>query len=58
MLRILDLFCGEGGASMGYYQAASKYLPDSQIQIIGVDNRRKVRYPFGFIEADVLTLDY
>lgn len=58
MLRILDLFCGEGGASMGYYQAASKYLPDNQIQIIGVDNRRKVRYPFGFVHADVLTLDY
>lgn len=58
MLRILDLFCGEGGASMGYFKAASKYLPASNVQIIGVDKRRKVRYPFGFIHADVLTLDY
>lgn len=58
MLRILDMCCGEGGASMGYYRAASKYLPEKEIQIIGVDVRRMPRYPFGFIHTDVLTLDY
>lgn len=58
MLRILDICCGEGGAAMGYYRAASKVLASSQIQIIGVDLRKQVNYPFGFIQADALNLDY
>lgn len=58
MLRILDLCCGEGGASMGYYRAASKYLAASNIQIVGIDLRKMKRYPFSFIQADCLKLDY
>lgn len=58
MLKILDLFCGEGGAAMGYYRAASKVLAEKDIQIVGVDIRRMVKYPFGFVHSDVLRLDY
>lgn len=51
-MRILDLYCGEGGASMGYHLA----VPDAEI--VGVDNRPKKRYPFSFVLCDALTLDY
>jgi len=57
-MKILDLFCGEGGASMGYYRAMSALEPGSNVEIVGVDNRIKKRYPFTFIQFDALTLDY
>ncbi len=41
-----DLFCGAGGAGMGWYLAGSRP--------IGVDNRPMPRYPFEFHEADAL----
>lgn len=41
---ILDLFCGEGGAAMGYYHAG--------FNVIGVDHAFQDRYPFGFIRMD------
>ena len=45
---LLDLFCGEGGAAMGYYRAG--------FDVIGVDNAasRLKRYPFPTIEGDAL----
>ncbi len=45
---ILDLFCGQGGASMGIHQA----LPDHEI--IGIDIKPQPRYPFTFIQMDAL----
>jgi DNA (cytosine-5)-methyltransferase 1 len=43
---LLDLFCGAGGASMGYYRAG--------FDVVGIDKNRQKNYPFGFLRADVM----
>lgn len=45
-MRILDLFCGAGGAAMGYHRA----FPDADI--MGVDVKGQKNYPFFFKKAD------
>ena len=46
-MRLLDLFCGAGGAAMGYYRAGFD-------EIIGVDMALQPNYPFEFYCADAL----
>lgn len=53
-MRMLDLFCGEGLASWGYWRSGRFS------EIVGVDIRPEMssRYSFDFVQGNALALDY
>ena len=50
MKRLLDLFCGAGGASTGYHRAG--------FDVTGVDLHDQPNYPFRFVQTNALTAKF
>ena len=48
--RLLDLFCGAGGAGVGYHRAG--------FDVVGVDHVAQPAYPFEFIRYDISNPDF
>jgi DNA (cytosine-5)-methyltransferase 1 len=48
--RLLDLFCGAGGAAMGYHRAG--------FEVVGVDLKAQKHFPFEFHQADAMTFPF
>lgn len=46
-MKLLDLFCGAGGAAMGYHRAGFD-------EIVGVDIKPQKHYPFKFVLGDAM----
>lgn len=46
-MKLLDLYCGAGGASMGYFRSGFN-------DITGIDIRPQPNYPFRFIQDDAI----
>ena len=47
-MKLLDLYCGVGGASVGYAMAG--------FEVTGVDLKHGKRYPYAYVRADVLEI--
>ena len=45
-MRLLDLFCGQGGASVGYHRAG--------FEVVGVDRVPQHNYPFAFHQREAM----
>jgi DNA (cytosine-5)-methyltransferase 1 len=48
-MKLLDLFCGAGGASVGYHRAG--------FEVVGIDIVDQPNYPYDFIQLDALNLN-